>query len=238
MAKTTLIYNGTRLELSYTVENATQEKSLLFLHGWGSNKEIMYSAFKDEFKNYKLVFVDMPGFGKSKTELILTTFAYGDIMQEFINKLNLDIKAIFGHSFGGKVATLLNPPYLVLLSSAGILEEKSPKTLLIIRMAKIFNKFGLSKVTKLLRSKDVNMMDENMYETFKNVVDEDFSQNFTAFRSKAYIFWGEQDEATSLASGKKIDSLIKNSTFTSYSGNHYFFLEHSKEISTKLEQLF
>ncbi len=42
-----------------------------------------------------------------------------------------------------------------------------------------------------------------MYATFKNVVDEDFSSKFEAFSNNALIFWGEEDRATSLESGKK-----------------------------------
>jgi pimeloyl-ACP methyl ester carboxylesterase len=128
------------------------------------------------------------------------------------------------------------PKLLVLLSSAGIVEDKSAKTLLTIRMAKIFNRFGLSKVTKMFRSNDVNGMPQNMYETFKNVVDEDFSEYFKGFYKDTLIFWGETDTATTLESGKTIHSLIKNSTFKSYDGDHYFFLKYSDDISTHIEE--
>jgi hypothetical protein len=99
-------------------------------------------------------------------------------------------------------------------------------------MAKIFNKFGLSKVTKLLRSNDVNDMSQNMYETFKNVVDEDFSDIFKNYNGKALLFWGENDTATTLQSGKIIHSLIENSTFYSYNDDHYFFLKYHQNIAT------
>ena len=59
-----------------------------------------------------------------------------------------------------------------------------------------------------------------MYSTFKNVVDEDFSSYFSNFKNSAFIFWGEDDSATSLKSGEKVASLIKKSIFTSYSGDH------------------
>jgi pimeloyl-ACP methyl ester carboxylesterase len=197
----------------------------------------MKQAFKDDLKEYKHIYIDMPGFGKSINEdYILTTKEYASIINEFLKSLNIKPDIIAGHSFGGKVATLLNPPLLVLLSSAGIIEEKSAKTLLTIRMAKIFNKFGLGKVTKMLRSKDVNMMSQNMYETFKNVVDEDFSNTFKLYNGAALLFWGETDTATTLESGKIMHNLIKDSKFYSYPSDHYFFLKYHKEVSSEILQ--
>ena len=54
------------------------------------------------------------------------------------------------------------------------------------------------------------------------------------FKNNALIFWGEQDRATSLESGKKITHLIKNSKFYSYNGDHYFFMKYANEITTKI----
>ena len=231
-------YYDKSFSINYELVNSDKENVIVFLHGWGSNKEIMKQAFKDKLKEFKHIYIDMPGFGKSDNNYILTTIDYANIIKIFLNKLHINPNdvTIAGHSFGGKVATCLMPKLLVLLSSAGIVEDKSAKTLLTIRMAKIFNRFGLSKVTKMFRSNDVNGMPQNMYETFKNVVDEDFSEYFKGFYKDTLIFWGETDTATTLESGKTIHSLIKNSTFKSYDGDHYFFLKYSDDISTHIEK--
>ena len=236
MALKTFLWDNKTFSISYEIINPKNKEAILFLHGWGSNKEIMKQAFINRFGEYKHIYVDMPGFGKSKNNYILHTIDYAKIIQSFLDAINSAPSIIIGHSFGGKVSTLLNPKNLVLLSSAGIVEKKSAKTLLTIRMAKIFNKFGLKKVTKLLRSSDVNMMSENMYETFKNVVDEDFSEYFKNYKGNALLFWGKQDSATTLSSGKYINSLIKNSKFKSYSGDHYFFLQVADDIEKVIKQ--
>ncbi|GAB1464803.1 hypothetical protein MASR2M54_03030 [Aliarcobacter cryaerophilus] len=75
-----------------------------------------------------------------------------------------------------------------MLSSAGILEEKPIKVKIKIFFAKLLNKLGLKNFTKIFRSKDVDKMSENMYATFKNVVDEDFSSYFSNFQNNAFIF--------------------------------------------------
>jgi len=234
MAIKNINYFDKNFLINYEILNNEKENIIVFLHGWGSNKEVMKKGFSKQLKNFKHVYIDMPGFGKSETTHILTTKDYANIMQILLNVLlpnnPIDTLSIAGHSFGGKVATYLEPRKLILLSTAGILELKSQKTLLTIRMAKIFNKFGLKKVTQMLRSKDVENMSQNMYETFKNVVDEDFSEVFGNYTKDTIIFWGEKDTATTLNSGKTINQLIKNSFFKSYDGDHYFFMKYADDI--------
>ncbi len=233
MAIKQIIQEDKIFNISYDILNPEATNAIVFLHGWGSNKEIMKQAFNKQLKQYKHIYIDMPGFGGSSNEYILTTNNYANIIKCFLETINIipTKSIIVGHSFGGKVATLLNPLKLVLLSSAGIVEDKSAKTLLTIRMAKVFNKCGLGKVTKLLRSNDVDEMSENMYETFKNVVDEDFSNSFKSYLGEALLFWGNKDTATTLSSGYIIKDLIKKSQIKVYDGDHYFFLKNAKDIA-------
>jgi pimeloyl-ACP methyl ester carboxylesterase len=228
MAVATIKYDNKNFDIHYDITNSHNQNIILFLHGWGSNKEIMKQAFRTHLLGYKHIYIEMPGFGKTSNNYILTTQDYSNIVKKFLEYLQIlpnDI-IIAGHSFGGKVATLLQPKLLVLLSSAGIIEPKSKKILLKIRIAKTFNKFGLSKIGAMFRSDDVKHMSANMYETFKNVVDEDFSEIFEAYKKPTLIFWGKNDMATSYESGQKIHSLIQNSKFIAYNLDHYFFLHH------------
>jgi pimeloyl-ACP methyl ester carboxylesterase len=235
LATKNLIVDNKTFDISYEIINPTCQKDIIFLHGWGSNKDIMKNVFSSHLKNFRHIYIDLPGFGKTANNYPLKTSDYAKITNEFLKLLNSSKDIIVGHSYGGKVATLLNPKNLVLLSSAGILQEKPFDVKLKIALAKFFNIFGFNKITKSFRSKDVDAMSENMYATFKNVVNEDFSSHFSNFSNNALIFWGEKDTATSLDSGKKIASLIKKSTFISYDGDHYFFVKNVKDISERIE---
>jgi len=241
MAAKNINYFDKSFDINYEIVNNDKSEVIVFLHGWGSNKELMKKAFGKNLKEFNHIYIDMPGFGKTQNNYILTTKDYANIMQIFLNQLlplnPIDTLTIAGHSFGGKVATYLEPKKLVLLSTAGILEPKSLKTKIKISLTKIGNIFGLSKITKALRSKDVENMSQNMYETFKNVVNEDFSEVFRNYTNETFILWGEKDTATSLESGKKIHTLIKNSIFRSYDGDHYFFLLTNDIVSEDLEKL-
>ena len=235
MATKNLIVDNKIFDISYEIVNPTAKKDIVFLHGWGSNKDIMKNVFSPYLKDFRHIYIDLPGFGKSLNNYVLTTQDYAKIVDEFLKLLSSSKDIIAGHSYGGKVAVLLNPRNLVMLSSAGILEKKPFDVKVKIFFAKLFNALGLRGITKRFRSKDVNTMSENMYATFKNVVNEDFSLYFSNFSNNALVFWGEKDTATSLESGKKMASLLKKSTFTSYDGDHYFFAKNAKNISERIE---
>lgn len=221
--------------ISYEIVNPTAKHDLIVLHGWGSNKEIMKKAFGEHLDTFRHIYIDLPGFGGSTNHVVLDTQGYVDVLEVFFELIGAKREIIMGHSFGGKVATLLNPNLLVLLSSAGI---KLPKPLAIqmkIALTKVGNALGLSQVSKLFRAKDAQELNTIMYETFKKVVDEDFSETFAGFYNKALICWGEDDTATPLVAGKKIAELIKKSHFTRYQGDHFFFMQGSKAIAAEIE---
>lgn len=232
MAKKFLTIDGKHFEIAYEILNPNQPQSIVFLHGWGSNKEIMKQAFGRYFTDFTHLYIDLPGFGQSQNTYILDTQKYADMMRIFLDSLGIQDAMIVGHSFGGKIATLLAPKELVLLSSAGIVCPKSLKVKIKIFIAKTLRRLGLS--SRALRSSDADGLNEAMYQTFKNVVDEDFTSVFSTFSSRAYIFWGNQDRATPLKSGQIIHRLISNSAFKSFDGDHYFFLHYGGEIQQQI----
>jgi len=241
MAIKEIPYNNTTFHISYELLNTSQSKSIVILHGWGSNKEIMKQAFATTLPQYRQIYIDMPGFGKSSNPLVLTTHDYAKIIQRFLDRLTIEADIIMGHSFGGKVATLLDPPTLVLLSSAGVITEKPWSVKVKIATFKLLKPLGFAKIRQLFVSPDAKGMSHEMYETFKNVVDEDFESEFAKFKNSALLFWGKEDTATPLYTGKKIHNIIQGSHFYPLDGDHYFFLAHkefiAQEILKQIEEL-
>jgi pimeloyl-ACP methyl ester carboxylesterase len=217
-------------EIHYDIVNQSAKKDIVFLHGWGSNREIMKKAFAHCFSDFRHIYIDMPGFGKSLNSEVLTTEKYAQIIGTFLDNINSNRFAIAGHSFGGKVATLLEPKNLILLSSSGIPEAKKLSVKIKIAIFKVLKPLGFSQLYRFFATKDAKGMPKNMYETLKNVVNENFAPVFANYNGKALIFWGKDDTATPLRAGEKISSLITNNIFTPLDGNHYFFLEHCEAI--------
>lgn len=238
MALARLTYENDTLNLSYELVNANKTSQVLILHGWGANKELMKRAFEKELNELCHIYVDLCGFGKSSIAKPLNSLDYAKIILLFLRQKELVPQIIIGHSFGGKIATLLSKDLalkcLVLLSSAGIVWQKSLKVRAKIALFKILKKLGFASFKHLFVSKDVEGMSEIMYETFKKVVDEDFSEAFSKVECKTLIFWGIDDSATPLKSGKKIHTLIKNSEFYPLNGGHFFFLENAKFIAERI----
>jgi len=234
LAKREIVYKDHRFAIAYELEG--EGIPCVVLHGWGSRKEIMQQAFKN-CKGLQRLYIDLPGFGRSSNDLVLTTQDYANLIDKFLQAINFPKEIVVGHSFGGKVAVLLNPKLLVLLSSAGIPTQKPLGVKAKIMLYKMLKPFGIMKLRNLFVSNDAKGMSENMYETFKNVVDEDFREVFAEFSGKSLLFWGEQDTATPLASGKEIEKLL-HSTLHIFPEDHYFFLRHGKEICEAIRKTY
>lgn len=224
--------------IAYEILNPTARHDLIVLHGWGSNKEIMKQAFGPYMDQFRHIYIDLPGFGGSINHAVLDTAKYARIIEVFLELVGAKKEIVLGHSFGGKVATLLNPNLLVLLSSAGIKLPKPWSIKIKITLFKLLKPFGIVKLRHLFVAKDAQTLNTLMYETFKKVVDEDFSQEFKNFSKKALVCWGEKDMATPLVAGNTIAELIKNSRYTVYQGDHFFFLNRSKSIASEIEEMY
>jgi len=238
VAAKTLQYRQHTFTISYEILNPQAKHTIVFLHGWGANKALMKQAFGNTLEMFRHVYIDLPGFGKSGTQKALTTKEYAAILERFFQVANVKKDIVLGHSFGGKVATLLRPKLLVLLSSAGIVEKKPLSVKAKIALYKMLKPFGGERVRKFFVAKDAKRMPKHMYETFKNVVNEDFTPHFSAYEGETLIFWGREDKATSLKSGEKIASLIEKSRWYPLQGDHYFFLQSSHFIAKKIEEVY
>lgn len=236
MALTSLQYKGHTFSISYELVNPQAGRTIVFLHGWGSNKALMKQAFGGTLPGFRHVYADLPGFGNSPAPISMDSQGYADVMALFLKQVGMDGNTlILGHSFGGKVATLLQPKSLVLLGSAGIVWPKPLKVRLKIALFKGLKRLGLSGLRSLFAAEDAKTLDTVMYETFKRVVNEDFSERFRAFRGRALLCWGLEDTATPMKSAHRINELIESSRLTTYEGDHYFFMRKAEAVAKDIE---
>ena len=238
MALKSINYNQHTLDISYEIINPHAKVDLIVLHGWGSNKNLMKQSFSPYMDSFRHIYIDLPGFGGSTCNLILNTADYARIIELLMVQLNASKDIILGHSFGGKIALLLDPSILVLVGSAGIYVKKALKIKAKIFLFKAFKIFGLAKFRKFFIADDAKKLSETMYQTFKNVINEDFSQKFSAYDGVALLCWGKDDTATPLSSAKKINTLIKDSKLKVYDGDHYFFMKNAEDVSKQVQETF
>ncbi|NPA29034.1 MAG: alpha/beta hydrolase [Epsilonproteobacteria bacterium] len=235
MAVRPVRYKERVFRVAYEAIRPEKEKTLVILHGWGSNKALMRRAFGEAFDDYALLYVDLPGFGASENSDVLSTRDYAEIVARLLQALGRKADAAAGHSFGGKVATLLRPDRLILLSSAGIVLPKPLGVRVKIALFKALKPFGGGRLRRFFASKDASDMPPNMYETFKKVVDEDFSEIFAAYDKPALLCWGEADTATPPIAGRRIAALMPRAKFRLFEGDHYFFLSRPDPVIREME---
>jgi pimeloyl-ACP methyl ester carboxylesterase len=235
VAVKTVQYKQHTFSISYEILNPSAHYDIIFLHGWGSHKNLMKHAFNAHLKQFRHIYIDMPGFGNSTCNMALTTEDYATILESFLSMIEVDKMIVLGHSFGGKVATLLNPEFLVLVGSAGILVPKPLKIRAKIFLFKVLKFTGLTSMRRFFVAPDAQGLSQPMYETFKQVVNEDFTEKFRLFKGKALLCFGRQDTATPMWTAYKIAELIPESKVVEFDGDHYFFLEQSESVAKEIE---
>lgn len=218
----------------------TQEgggNALLFLHGWGCSGEIWKNQREFFAKNYKVITVDLSGFGlspppqKAEDSLYYAAEVYALLKA-------LDIKKVFlvGHSFGGKVALLLAAAHpeilsaLILVSSAGVLRNRLKNFVkkCLYKIAKLLAKIGLIDKKKLQRdgSADFKASQGVMRGVLCKVVKEDILKQARLVCCPTLLIWGKEDKETPLKSGKKLEKNIKSSALVLCGKGHFPFLEN------------
>lgn len=80
------------------------EPTLVFVHGWSNNRSIWDAQVSHFSKTYKVITVDLPGFGESDNNRQTWTMAsFGEDVATVINKLDLDQVVLVGFSMGAPV---------------------------------------------------------------------------------------------------------------------------------------
>jgi pimeloyl-ACP methyl ester carboxylesterase len=113
------------IEIAYMDEGKGSE-TILFIHGLGSYSPAWKRNIEGLKDSYRCVAIDLPGYGKSSKNPHsgMMTF-YADVVNEFIQKLELGKVTLAGHSMGGQISMITSMQYpdvvknLVLVDPAG-----------------------------------------------------------------------------------------------------------------------
>ncbi len=88
------------------------DTSLLFVHGWCINKEYWNDQSAYFCNRYKVVTLDLPGFGRSGKNRTNWAFEqYADDINEFIKEKKLRNVILIGHSMSGDILLLMDTKY-------------------------------------------------------------------------------------------------------------------------------
>ncbi len=170
---------------------------LVLLHGSGSSLHTWEKWVSTLSKDFKVITIDLPAFGLTgphhKNDYSME--AYSQVLDRFLQKLNVDSFYLAGNSFGGNVAwsyTVMHPEKvrkLALLNSSGYPGKPTKKTPLIYRLA---NNPMASRL--LMKCTPRSLVEKSIKETFvkqelvtTQMIDRYFDLALRAGNRKAFV---------------------------------------------------
>jgi len=222
------------LKINY-IDCGEGENTLVFLHGWGQNIEMMKPLADNFVKDNRVIIIDLPGHGESTEPIEPLQFPeFVEILREILEKLNVTNPTLIGHSFGGKISLLYASKYetksLVLFGSPfrKEIKELSLKTKMLKTLKKVpvLNKLeGFAK--KHIGSTDYKNASPIMREILVNHVNCDITEDVKNIKCPTLIIWGTNDYTVSINEAYELEKLIPDSAVIAYENcTHYAYLEN------------
>ncbi len=190
------------------------DTKIVILHGWNQSKKDWVNIVS-MFDGMAEV-LEMPGFGDEK--LVDENWGIEQYCSWVYDKLKntTDKKIIIGHSFGGRVASLLTSkhPEIVeklILYGAPCIYRPSIKVKIKIFLNKIKNILGIKRSLLTTNIELKEAFDKNMGNIFKKAVVFDQTEILKKIKVKTLLIWGQRDNAVPLNIAYEMKSLIPNS---------------------------
>ena len=134
---------------------------VLLIHGLGGSIESWTNNIAELGKRFRLIAIDLPGFGFSdKPKMNYTIRYYNNFVVKFIKKLRLEKVSIVGSSLGGQIAAevAINHPSvlkrLVLISPAGALPRSFKGSPALWNYTNVTNARSIQQVKQALSALD------------------------------------------------------------------------------------
>lgn len=237
-----------------TYDVSGEGNALLLLHGWGDKSVNLGAPFKPLAKHYRLINVDLPGFGGTASPSEpwdLTNYA--TFVAHFLDKIGEQkLLGIIGHSNGGAIAIravgrgIISADKLVLLASAGVrgsYNTRSKAQRLIVKAGKLVITPLPARLKHRIRRRVYDAIGSDMFvaehlqETFKRVVTDDVQADAAKIAVPTLLIYGETDLATPVAYGEMFHQLIHDSTLEVLPGaGHFVQLDRTNEVVTSVEE--
>ena len=234
--------------MTYSSITKKSQINLVFLHGWGGCWQSWYPILERLKNDYNLYAPDLPGFGNEPISTSYNLENYVDFVVNFITKNKIKNPILIGHSFGAAIISkiaankLINTSKIILVDAASIRHPYSPyqkiKFRLINSLKKIipFTQDIYYKIFKLQNS-DYAALKGNpiLQQTFKNVIQQDLTEELSKIDTSTLIIWGKNDTSTPLSDGIIMQKLIPNSTLKIFNDtSHFSYLDDQQQFITEV----
>lgn len=230
-----MIHTFDGINIHYERYGNEKGKTLIFLHGWGQNIEMMKPIANPFQTDFDIVIIDLPGHGESsEPNSILRIPDFVECIRSLVEKLKITKPTLIGHSFGGKISLLYASKYevdkLILFGSPFkkeiqklSLKTKALKQIKKMPGMKVFEEFA----KKHMGSTDYKNASPIMRQILVEHVNFDITEEVKKITCPTIIVWGTNDEAVDISRAYELESLIKDAGLIVYEGcSHYAYLEN------------
>lgn len=234
-------------KINYRFTNIDKDITLVFLHGWGQNIEMMYPLSEKYEEHFNTLVIDLPGFGKSaEPESAWSVYDYSEAIHNLIKDLRIKKVILIGHSFGGKIALVYASRYqtekLICFGSPYCKElKKLPlKNRIYKRIKKIFFLKWIANIMKnYIGSNDYKKASETMRGVLVKSVNTEIGEDVKKIKCPTLLIWGSLDTAVPLKRAYELEKLIPDAGVVVYEGaTHYAYLEHLNDCIRVLDNFF
>ena len=183
--------------INYDYIDNKANTTVLFLHGWGGNKNSFSSTVNLLKHKFNILSLTLPTIQPTFEEW--TLFDYFTLVKILLKLHNIEKIYVVCHSFGFRVACLLNQyienKKIVVTGGAGI-----RKNSIIKRIEQTNNKILLKQkkfkfLFDALASVDYISLSSINQKTFKNIVNQNLIK-YSKFSCPVLLFWGKYDHET------------------------------------------
>lgn len=222
-------------DVNYIRYGNAEGQTLVFLHGWGQNIQMMKPVADPFEEKFDLIILDLPGYGQStEPKYPWTVEDYVECIKDLLDTLKVKNPTLIGHSFGGKISLLYASKYLVnqlILFGSPYkkeIEKLSLKTKTLKALKKVpgINKFE-SFAKKHIGSEDYRKASKVMREILVLTVNLDITEEVKKITAPTLIIWGSLDEAVDVQRAHELEQLIPDAGLVVYENcTHYAYLEN------------
>ena len=235
------------LNINYEFLDINADITIVLLHGWGQNIQMMMPLMERFNKKFNILAIDFPGFGNSdEPKNSWSIYDYAKCIRDLIVYLKIKKVILLGHSFGGRVAIIYASKYkgekLVCFASPYCREIK--KLPLKTKFYKLVKKIkALSWLEKILKNKIGSEDYKNASPIMRGVLVKTINENLSEYAKKikcpTLLIWGDLDTAVPIKRAYELEKMIKDSAVIVYQGaTHYAYLEKINQISIVLNTFF
>lgn len=210
-----------------------QGNPILLLHGWGQNQYMMKFLQDNLEHNYKVMNLDLPGFGESdEPKEVWDLHAYVACIHELLEAYQMVNPIIIAHSFGARIALRYALQYpvnrMILTGAAGIRQKHTMRYYLRVYTYKFLKKLHLQPV---MGSVDYKNASPIMQGVLVASVNDDIKNELKNITCDVLLVWGEYDVQTPLWMGKEMEKELSNGTLVIIKhGDHFAYFHNSQQF--------